>query len=208
MFHTKTIFGELVQCINSAGYNLILEPSAHSIQWVSYQEICNDNLQPKWSAPILGSGHQKNICMGEFLLTYTPIKDEPLQGPAVMRYLDRGGGGGGGGASIIPSLHLTVRWKSSLRWIAPQRMGALQVFLKFGLISRPFIDQSLQELWSRMWRLEQEVSCPCRICWWASLALCLDLYLFCCLLSLFLFLSLSFSLSLSWPCVRICWWAS
>ena len=67
------------------------------------------NLQPKWPAPILGSAHQRNICMGEFLLTYTPIKDEQLQGPAVMRYLDRGGGVGvGGGASIIPSLHPTL----------------------------------------------------------------------------------------------------
>ena len=37
--------------------------------------------------------------MGDFLLAYTPIKDEQLQGPAVMRYSGRGGGGA--------SLHLT-----------------------------------------------------------------------------------------------------
>ena len=96
--HNKTTFSK------HADYNLILEPAANSIQWVLYQEIYNDNLQPKWSAPILGSAHQINICMGEFLLTYTPIKDEQLQGPAVMRYLDRGGGG----ASIILSLHPTL----------------------------------------------------------------------------------------------------
>ena len=37
--------------------------------------------------------------MGDFLLAYTPIKDEQLQGPAVMRYSGRGGRGA--------SLHLT-----------------------------------------------------------------------------------------------------
>ena len=151
-----------------ANYNLILEPAANSIQWVLYQEIYNDNLQPKWSAPILGSAHQINICMGEFLLTYTPIKDEQLQGPAVMRYLDRGGGG----ASIILSLHPTL--SDCQMEILSQMERSSKNKCSTGLFKvwfwshRSFIDRSLQELWSRMWRLEQEVSCPCRICWWAS----------------------------------------